>query len=180
MVERTTLGLNRSTLSADKITPLTPAPSALRSMVPRFPGSCKCSRRSNSGAFFPPPKICSSVYPGCFKTASTPCGDCVSDILAKTSSLTTSGFTGSKKTRFSSFLFIGERNSPSPFLPRTGGTRCLSPSILRAKEAETKSWTTEADGASVIILMPSTTKTPSVLRFFPLFKYWITRCTCAL
>ena len=44
MVERITFGLYKSTQPSPRMIPLTPAASAVRKMVPRFPGSCRFSK----------------------------------------------------------------------------------------------------------------------------------------
>ena len=50
MVARMVLGLKISTVCWFIITPVIPAPSPVRIMVPRFPGSCKFSRIKNKGS----------------------------------------------------------------------------------------------------------------------------------
>ena len=88
IVERIVFGLNRSTVVWFMITPVMPAPSPVRTIVPRFPGSwmlskirrCVCS----------PLSISSNAYSGFFITQRIPCGVCVSETLLNTLSETIS------------------------------------------------------------------------------------------
>ena len=70
-----------STLSLDKIIPLTPSASAVREIAPRFDGSLRFSR----AIYLQPFEIFVEIS-GIFTTAIIPCGEVVSLIFAKSES----------------------------------------------------------------------------------------------